>query len=289
MNKINILVCCHKECELPKNDIYLPIHVGRAISKINLDIQPDDLMEGKSCDNISDLNGIFCEMTALYWAWKNLYTRGADVEYIGLCHYRRYFDADKHWLKRSFMNGAKKTESIVRIMLGRPQGISAYEQRTIIKSLADKRFEDSNERLAKLIPNYEMLYSSPVKCFNTDMNTFFSTIGNPYLVLMKEIIANEYGEYLDVYERVMSGSRLYAANMVILKVRCFDEYCTFVFGVLMRHLELVKERGICTSPEKEKIYARISGYLAEILTSTFIEQNKTKLRTRELGKFFVDC
>ena len=33
-HKVKILVCCHKEAYVPNDDIYLPIHVGKAISKV---------------------------------------------------------------------------------------------------------------------------------------------------------------------------------------------------------------------------------------------------------------
>ena len=37
-SKIKILVCCHKPCELPKDDIFLPIHCGKALSDLDLGI-----------------------------------------------------------------------------------------------------------------------------------------------------------------------------------------------------------------------------------------------------------
>lgn len=39
-------------------------------------------------DNISEKNNIYNELTAHYWMWK----KDIDAEYIGLCHYRRYFN-----------------------------------------------------------------------------------------------------------------------------------------------------------------------------------------------------
>lgn len=85
MEKIKILVCCHKnDIFIRKDPPYFPIQVGKALRPdINLGFQCDD--EG---ENISLKNSQYCELTALYWGWKNL----QDVEYKGLCHYRRYFD-----------------------------------------------------------------------------------------------------------------------------------------------------------------------------------------------------
>ena len=42
-------------------------------------------------DSISNKNDSYCELTGMYWALKNL----KNVDVIGLCHYRRYFDFHK--------------------------------------------------------------------------------------------------------------------------------------------------------------------------------------------------
>lgn len=85
MSKVKILVAQHKPAKVYSNDIYTPIHVGKAISTSDLGILGDATGE-----NISHLNPYYCELTAQYWAWKNLH----DVDYIGLCHYRRYFKTE---------------------------------------------------------------------------------------------------------------------------------------------------------------------------------------------------
>ena len=77
---IKILVAAHKKYWMPSDEMYLPIQVGHAIADVNIGYQPDDTGE-----NISAKNANYCELTGIYWAWKNL-----DADYIGLVHYRRY-------------------------------------------------------------------------------------------------------------------------------------------------------------------------------------------------------
>jgi len=80
MKDVKIIVATHKKYKMPEDSMYLPVHVGRK-GKDDLGYQGDN--EG---ENISEKNPYYCELTGLYWAWKNL-----NAEYIGLAHYRRNF------------------------------------------------------------------------------------------------------------------------------------------------------------------------------------------------------
>ena len=81
--KIEILVAAHKKFPMPDKKGYLPVLVGAAKNyEPGIEYQRDD--EG---ENISAKNPNYNELTAIYWAWKNL----KDIDAIGLVHYRRLF------------------------------------------------------------------------------------------------------------------------------------------------------------------------------------------------------
>jgi hypothetical protein len=64
------------------SDFMEQIQAGAILDDGSLGILRDDMGE-----NISAKNHNYCELTALYWIWKNNLH-----EYTGLCHYRRIFD-----------------------------------------------------------------------------------------------------------------------------------------------------------------------------------------------------
>ncbi|MBE7082228.1 MAG: DUF4422 domain-containing protein [Clostridiales bacterium] len=92
MSKINILISCHKDFNTLKNDVFMPIQVGAAINntKINSFLHDND-----SLDNISHKNKSYCEMIAIYYAWKNM-----SADYFGLFHYRRYLSFSENLYKK---------------------------------------------------------------------------------------------------------------------------------------------------------------------------------------------
>ncbi|WP_334093883.1 DUF4422 domain-containing protein, partial [Helicobacter typhlonius] len=77
---IKILVCYHKVSPIIGNDVLQPILLGAANAseytigglKTLCDKAGVPLLYDNSGEHISSLNPYFCELTAMYWAWKNL-------------------------------------------------------------------------------------------------------------------------------------------------------------------------------------------------------------------------
>lgn len=78
--ELQMVIATHKEAQFPTKQGYLPVQVGAAFG--------GDICRVKdnTGDNISQKNKSYCELTAVYWAWKNL-----QADAVGLCHYRRFF------------------------------------------------------------------------------------------------------------------------------------------------------------------------------------------------------
>lgn len=88
---VKIFTMAHKKFAPPDDQIYIPLHVGRASAQ-DMGYIGDDTGE-----SISGWNHYFGELTGVYWVWKNI----QDADIIGICHYRRYFlDKDRKLMNR---------------------------------------------------------------------------------------------------------------------------------------------------------------------------------------------
>lgn len=83
-SNIKIMVALHKPYRVPADGVYYPVQVG-AEGKESIGFLGDN-----TGDNISVKNPNYCELTGLYWMWKNI-----PSDYLGLVHYRRYFVSKK--------------------------------------------------------------------------------------------------------------------------------------------------------------------------------------------------
>lgn len=119
-----ILVACHNDSTfIRREEPYLPIQVGK-------NLHPDvDLgfISDNTGDNISGKNASYCELTALYWGWKNL----TNVSVKGLAHYRRYLKITPEQIAKYL----KEYDLIVPSLIPRPWNVAI--ELTIWTSLED--------------------------------------------------------------------------------------------------------------------------------------------------------
>lgn len=234
---IKVLVAVHKKYWMPKDDIYIPLHVGRD-GKADLGYIGDN-----SGENISAKNANYCELTGLYWAWKNL-----KNDYIGLCHYRRYFARENI-----------HTDNIEK-------------KKTAI--LHRKDYE-------KLLQEYDVIL--PVK-----RNYYIETVRSQYehahnkrdLDEAEKIIKELYPEYSEAFTKVMSRTKLHILNMFVMKKTLFDEYCSWLFNILF---ELEKRIDINSYNQYE---ARVFGFISERLFNVWLE--KQQLKVKEVPVVFLE-
>lgn len=228
MKKPKIIVAAHKTFEMPKEKIYLPVQVGAA-GKDSIGYQRDD--EG---DNISEKNPLYCELTGLYWAWKNL-----DADYKGLVHYRRYFR-------------------------GKGKGKSPFD-----KVLTAKELRFLISRYKVIVPRKRRYY------IETLYSHYVHTHYEEELMETRDIIAEQYPEYLNSFYKAMNRTWGYMFNMMIMKSELMDDYCSWVFSILD---ELVGRIDVENRSDFEKRYP---GRVSELIFNAWLEH---KLETGELSQ-----
>lgn len=226
---IKILIATHKKYWMPSDEVYMPIHVGRE-GKDNLGYVGDNTGE-----NISIKNPNYCELTGLYWAWKNL-----DCEYIGLCHYRRYF--------------AHKSKS---------------------SKLEDKKqaifTRDDYERL---LQQYDVILHKKRNYFIETVRSQYEHAHNKRdLDEIEKIIKMQYPSYIEAFEKVMNSRKLHIYNMFVMNKALFDEYCTWLFDILFT----LEKRIDITNYDKYN--ARVFGFLSERLFNIWLEKKQLKIKT----------
>ncbi len=239
MKDLHILVCCHKPDQVVDNPPYYPIHVGKANSAHTLPYPGDD--EG---ENISEKNPTFCECTGLYWAWKNLH----DVQAVGLCHYRRYFDFHGQGLPEVPYT-VFPADRMLSLNYKVPQTVvsAVIKHDTIV--LAKPEFVPYT-----LAQHYELCHNE------RDWN-----------ILGQIIRAKSDEKYFRAYQIYGNQRNSFSPyNMFLMNRNNFDRYCQWLFTILEE-----AEHRIDIS-EYTPYQKRIFGFMAERLLNIWVlaEQKK---------------
>jgi len=103
---VKVVIATHKPYSFPNSSYYIPVHVGKVLSKNDFGYLGDDTNQ-----NISYKNPYYSELTALYWAWKNDFF--SDVKYGGLVHYRRYFKGNLSFNDISILS-SEETQTLLQ-------------------------------------------------------------------------------------------------------------------------------------------------------------------------------
>ena len=248
--KIKIFVSYH-DVNLPlfKNKIHQPILTGAFEKEIK-----EGFVADNTGDNISNKNKNYGELTAQYWVWKNYLKENPQVEYIGFCHYRRFFDCQKRVKKYAFKKHNYKT-------------------------YREKFFNtiDSNE-VYESIKNYDIIMPATevwdINCYDRFVY-YHSKEGIDKAI---EIIEKHFSEYVPYMEEYLNGKKEISGLLFIMKRELFEQWIEWIYKfstLLEKELDLSKYNTYMT--------VRIFPYLAENFINFWIKYQIDKNNIKMLN------
>lgn len=219
-SKIVVMIAAHKEYPMPTNALYQPVFVGADLKKDKP--VPDGYVGDNSGENISALNPNFCELTGVYWGWKNL-----DSAYVGLAHYRRHFSL-------SHSKNHVLTMNEIELYTGKIKVFTPSKRRYYIETLYSHyahTFDAKHLELTKKI--LEEKYPAFLKSFDTVVNRTWGYMFN--MMIMQKALLDEYCAWLfDVLFELRSN--VDESNMDAFQLRYPGRISEILFNVWLEHM-----------------------------------------------------
>lgn len=245
---VTLYTAYHKPAPRIESQNIIPIHVGRAAASAPL----AGMIGDDTGDSISDRNSTWCELTALYWAWKNDTTSDA----IGLMHYRRLLDVTDS-------AGGHETEM--------PQA-----------SLDSGDWTAETEAwLAQEAGNWDIVLPRMHRMGRTVEDNYRAAHQGQDYDLVRQIITRDHPEYLDAFEKVSAGYDIRLGNIALMSRPIFDRYCAWMFDILFQVEAADLPRGHYSVQQR-----RYLGFLSERLLTVFVhhlQATQPGLRVREVA------
>ena len=178
---IKIIVATHKKYRMPEDPVYIPLQAG---AEDNEDL---GYLKDNTGDNISSKNKNYCELTGLYYMWKNM-----DADYKGLVHYRRHFVSTSRKGSKfdRIISGDELKEVLSRTDIILPKKRKYYIETNYSQYAHAHHNEDldlTREILVEKYPEY-------VPGFDEVMGRTYVHLFN--MMIMKSEILNEYLTWL---------------------------------------------------------------------------------------------
>ncbi len=244
MNNIQILIAAHQDVYVPKNQLLRPIQVGTALAENKL---PDMLYDNEGV-HISEKNKTYCELTAQYWAWKNL-----EADYYGFFHYRRYLDfSGKYEPDRRHLTGPR---------------MSPYKEEGSIRTDLSK-FGLHEKQMRKIIEAYDVITVLGEWMNVTVYEQYCQFHQQEDLDCAIRILKETYPQFAKACDWYMNSKYIYFCNMYIMKREYFFAYMEWLFPIL-EQFEQEKDFSECSEREM-----RATGFFAERLFGVYYTQLK---------------
>lgn len=240
----------HKPAPLLGGGPVIPVHVGRARAPAPL---PGTIGDDTG-DSISDRNPAYCELTALYWAWKN--DPHPEADRLGLIHYRRLLDlGDDHPSDRA------------EIWIDRLH-VPDWLDRT-------RAWLDGPGRDVDLVVPRTHVMGRTVE------RNYASSHDKADFDLARAIVARDHPHMARAFERVAAGYRIRLGNMMVMRREMFGRYCAWLFDILGKI-----ETGDVDRRHYSPTQSRYLGFLAERLFTIFVDHEMAEnpgLRVHEVS------
>ncbi len=231
---VKIIIATHKKYQFPEGNMYLPIQVGAA-GKPDIGCARDD-----TGDNISQKNSGYCELTGVYWAWKNL-----EADYMGVVHYRRHLTMKNPLLVRQ--------ENKWNIVL-----------------------DDSD--INKLVSKYDVIVPKKRRYYIESLYTHYAnTHHGEHLDIAKKIIEDRCPEYEPFLKDAYNATSGYMFNMFVMKRELFELYCSWLFPILEELEEQVNVAEL--SGFQARLFGRVSEILFNCwIAYLVVQQPEVKIK-----------
>lgn len=244
MGDIKLFACGHQYVQVPKHPLLVPIQVGAVLA----DSHFPGYLHDDTGDNISAKNRSYCELTAQYWAWKNV-----KAGYYGFFHYRRYLYPDSK---------AKL-----------PYRVEREASLSLLNKLGYAEFEQLIRQYDIIVPKGENMYV-PIR--EHYANAPYHHLRD--LELAERIVRERHPEMAAALDAYLSGTVCYFGNIYIMRREIFHDYCAWLFSVLE---EFDRRANILPYSAQEQ---RVDGYLAERLLGIYINFWRNELKMLELPR-----
>ncbi|ETD27769.1 DUF4422 domain-containing protein [Helicobacter canis] len=217
-------------------------------SEVSLEKPTPFILRDDSGDNISHLNANFCELTAMYWAWKNV-----DSSYYGLFHYRRVLDFSGKIKGKKRFDVNRKSITAKKIAktfkLDRASILKQLEKSPIV--LASPMIVPHGFEVSPAMSQYD-IYARDHRKRDLD--------------IVIDIIRAKFPHLVESMEDILftPGVQLSWCNMFVMRKDLYQEYCEFLFSTLLEAQARIDLSGY------NAYQSRIYGFISERLLNIFV-------------------